>query len=55
MKSNDRHTNKQLKEWCYLTILKYVNKKPTKELIYADMIDLMYKAYKRGYQDALSG
>ncbi len=47
--SDDRLTPKEIKAWCYKLLYKYG------KYIDEDTVELMYKAYKRGYQDALSG
>lgn len=53
MSTSSRLTPKQIKAWCRKT---YWNMIDTSNKDERDIIlDLMYKSYKRGYQDALSG
>lgn len=57
MSASDRLTPKEIKAWCekkaIITFPKL--KKEVNSLALKSMVDLMYKTYKRGYQDALGG
>lgn len=52
--SNDRLTPKEIKAWCLRLYWKELES--SKHTHYRDLlVNLMYKSYKRGYQDALGG
>lgn len=56
--ASDRLTPKEIKAWCEKTLLRFCDKPSdgwASDLTHYDVIDLMYKSYKRGYQDALGG
>lgn len=54
--STDRLTPKQIKAWCWKEFDKLNVTNNTYEYLLPDeVILLMYKSYKRGYQDALGG
>lgn len=57
MSVDDRFTPKEIKAWCKEVIIKKYGADDSCVLVLTDeaMVELMYKAYKRGYQDALSG
>lgn len=55
MSTSSRLTPKEIKAWCEKTLNKYIKERLHVAYGNDDVYELMYKAYKRGYQDALSG
>lgn len=53
MSASDRYTPKEIKAWCKKTLCNHP--RYFYGLSNDDILKIMYKTYKRGYQDALGG